>query len=109
LHETRAAAPDAPGRRLLEVTGLTRRGSFADVNFAAHSGEILGFAGLVGSSRTEVMRAIVGADRPDAGRVMIDGRLIEPGDARRAIRAGIGFVPENDSMSFPSAPIEVAW
>jgi ABC-type sugar transport system ATPase subunit len=95
LHEIRAAAPDTLGRHLLEVSGLTRRGSFVDVNFAAHSGEILGFAGLVGSGRTEVMRAIVGADRPDAGRVMVDGKLIKPGDARRAIRAGIGFVPEN--------------
>jgi len=95
LHETREAASTAPERRLLEVTGLTRRGSFADINFAANSGEILGFAGLVGSGRTEVMRAIAGADRPDAGRVMVDGRLIELGDARRAIRAGIGFVPEN--------------
>ena len=95
LHETREAATTASARRLLEVTGLTRRGSFADINFAAYSGEILGFAGLVGSGRTEVMRAIVGADRPDAGRVMVDGRLVELGDARRAIRAGIGFVPEN--------------
>ena len=95
VYETRAATANAPGKPLLEVTSLTRRGSFAEVSFTARSGEILGFAGLVGSGRTEIMRAIVGADRPDAGRVMVGGRLIEPGDARHAIRTGIGFVPEN--------------
>jgi rhamnose transport system ATP-binding protein len=95
LHETRGLVTEAPGRRLLEVTGLARRGGFSDISFVAHSGEIVGFAGLVGSGRTEVMRAIVGADRPDAGRVMVDGIPLEAGDPRRAIRAGVGFVPEN--------------
>jgi len=95
LHETRAVASGAPGRRVLEVTGLARRGSFCEISFVAHSGEIVGFAGLVGSGRTEVVRAIFGADRPDAGHVMIEGKRLEPGDPRRAIRAGIGFVPEN--------------
>ena len=95
VNETRATTINTPGKLLLEVTGLTHRGSFADVNFTARSGEILGFAGLVGSGRSEIMRAIVGADRPDVGRVRVEGKLVEPGDPRRAIRAGIGFVPEN--------------
>jgi rhamnose transport system ATP-binding protein len=95
LHETRVAVTAALGRRLLEVDALARRNRFSEISFAAHSGEILGFAGLVGSGRTEVMRAIVGADRPDAGHIIVDGTPLEPGDPRRAVRAGIGFVPEN--------------
>jgi len=80
---------------MLKVRGLSRRGSFSDISFVAHSGEIVGFAGLVGSGRTEAMRAIVGADRPDAGSVTVNATLLELGNVRLAIRAGIGFVPEN--------------
>jgi ABC-type sugar transport system ATPase subunit len=95
LHETRVTVTAMLGRRLLEVDALARRNRFSEISFAAHSGEILGFAGLVGSGRTEVMRAIVGADRPDTGHIIVDGTPLEPGDPRRGIRAGIGFVPEN--------------
>ncbi len=95
VHETRMLATPTPGQRMLEVTDLSRRGSFSDISFVAHSGEIVGFAGLVGSGRTEVMRAIFGADRPDAGGVIVDGARLAPGNPRLAIRAGIGFVPEN--------------
>jgi len=95
LHETRMLTTPAPGQQMLEVTGLSRRGSFSDISFVAHSGEIVGFAGLVGSGRTEVMRAIFGADRPDTGGVIVDGARLAPGNPRLAIRAGIGFVPEN--------------
>jgi len=95
LHETRALATRAPGERMLEVRGLSRRGSFSDISFIARSGEIVGFAGLVGSGRTEAMRAIAGADRPDAGSVTVNATPLELGNPRLAIRAGIGFVPEN--------------
>jgi ABC-type sugar transport system ATPase subunit len=95
LHETRAVATRALGQQMLKVRGLSRRGSFSDISFVAHSGEIVGFAGLVGSGRTEAMRAIVGADRPDAGSVTVNATLLELGNVRLAIRAGIGFVPEN--------------
>jgi ABC-type sugar transport system ATPase subunit len=95
LHEIRSVATQATGQPILEVTDLTRRGSFSNITFVAHSREILGFAGLVGSGRTEVMRAIVGADRTDAGHVIIDGAPLRPGNPRQAIRAGIGYVPED--------------
>ena len=74
---------------------MSRRGSFSDISFVARSGEIVGFAGLVGSGRTEAMRAIVGADRPDAGSVTVNATPLELGNPRLAIRAGMGFVPEN--------------
>jgi ABC-type sugar transport system ATPase subunit len=95
LHETRALTTGPPGQRMLEVRGVSRRGSFSDISFVAHSGEIVGFAGLVGSGRTEAMRAIVGADRPDAGSVTVNATPLELGNPRLAIRAGMGFVPEN--------------
>jgi rhamnose transport system ATP-binding protein len=95
LRETRAEAAGSPKHCVLEVTGLSRRGSFSDLSFVARSGEIVGLAGLVGAGRTEAVRAIFGADRPDAGHILIDGTPLELGDPRRAVRAGIGFVPED--------------
>ncbi len=82
-------------RVVLTVRGLSRKGAFEDVSFEVRQGEILGFAGLVGAGRTEVVRAIAGADRADAGVVEVDGeplRLRNPGSA---ISAGIFMVPED--------------
>ena len=59
---------------MLEVAGLSREGAFRDVSFKLHQGEVLGIAGLLGAGRTEVMRAIFGADLLDAGTVKLDGR-----------------------------------
>jgi ribose transport system ATP-binding protein len=81
----------------LRVEGLQRGDRVKGVSFAVRSGEILGLAGLVGSGRTETLRAIFGADRPDAGRIYRDEstvpiRIDEPRDA---VRAGIGMIPED--------------
>ena len=79
----------------LEVKGLTRRGVLEDVSFAVRSGEILGIAGLVGAGRTELLRAIFGADSLDAGEIRVDGKartVKRPGDA---IDAGIVLLPED--------------
>ncbi len=80
---------------MLEVRGLAKAKAFADISFGVRSGEIVGFSGLVGAGRTEVMRCIFGADRPDAGEVRMGGRTLPAGDPRAAIAAGMGFVPEN--------------
>jgi ABC-type sugar transport system ATPase subunit len=95
VHYQRAAQCSSFGRDALVVTGLERRGKFSGVGFTARAGEIVGFAGLVGAGRTEVMRAIFGADRADAGRVLVEGKALHLGDPRRAIRAGIAYLPEN--------------
>ncbi|HEV2782834.1 MAG TPA: sugar ABC transporter ATP-binding protein [Actinophytocola sp.] len=79
----------------LRVRGLTRHGSFADVSFTVHSGEIVALAGLVGAGRSEVSRAIFGVDRYDAGEVVVDGARLPPGDTAAAIRAGLALVPED--------------
>ena len=86
---------DANAPIVLEVEGLTRRGALDEVSLHVRAGEILGLAGLVGSGRSEVARAIVGADRRDSGTVRIAGRdlrIRRPGDAKRA---GVVMLPES--------------
>ncbi|MGO7956141.1 sugar ABC transporter ATP-binding protein [Rhizobium leguminosarum] len=65
-----------------------------DISFDLHSGEVLGVAGLVGSGRTELLRALSGADRVTSGTVKVDGKLLTLSDPRAAIAAGIGLLPE---------------
>jgi rhamnose transport system ATP-binding protein len=95
LYPERAGDPPDPGEEALTVTGLTRAGVFADVSFSVRRGEIVGLAGLVGSGRSEVARAVFGVDPVDAGRVLVAGRPLPLGDPRAAIRAGVGMVPED--------------
>ncbi|MEU4546287.1 sugar ABC transporter ATP-binding protein [Nonomuraea dietziae] len=86
---------ERPGRALLKVSGLGRRGAFDDVSFEVRAGEVVGLAGLVGAGRTEVARAIFGADRYDTGEVTVDGRPLPAGDIHAAMAAGLGLVPED--------------
>ena len=98
-HRERTAAGDV----VLSVEGLSRRGNaqdqnatvLADVGFEVRRGEILGIAGLVGAGRTEMARAVFGADPFDSGRVIIDGREVHIRSPQDAIRHGIGLVPED--------------
>ncbi|MGD0983287.1 MAG: sugar ABC transporter ATP-binding protein [Acidimicrobiales bacterium] len=83
------------GDVVLAVEHLSREGVFTDVSFTVRSGEIVVLAGLVGSGRSEVARAIFGIDRRDAGSVSINGRPLRAGSPIDAIAAGIGFVPED--------------
>jgi ribose transport system ATP-binding protein len=95
LKESIPKRPAAPGRPMLEVRNLTRAGAFRDVSFTARAGEIVGLGGLVGAGRTEVVRAIFGADPVDAGEIVLDGRPIQVRSPRDAIRLGIGLAPED--------------
>jgi rhamnose transport system ATP-binding protein len=83
------------GSTLLSVHRLTREGVFFDVSFEVRAGEIVALAGLVGAGRSEVARAIFGVDKPDAGHVEVDGRRLPAGRPLAAMRAGLGFVPED--------------
>lgn len=78
----------------LEVSGLTRKGIFEDVSFQVHKGEIVGFGGLIGAGRTELVRCIYGIDRYTSGRITVEGRSYVP-SARKSIKHGFGFVPED--------------
>lgn len=82
----------------LEVRGLERRGGpvpLHGVSFTVHRGEIVGLAGLVGAGRSEVARAVFGADPFDGGELLMDGRLVRFHSPAEAIRAGIAMVPED--------------
>ncbi|HPA41024.1 MAG TPA: sugar ABC transporter ATP-binding protein [Candidatus Hydrogenedentes bacterium] len=83
------------GAERLRVEGLTRDGLFHDVGFSLHAGEIVGLTGLVGSRRTEVVRAIFGADRLSAGRVFVGGKEAAVSSPRDAIANGIGLLTED--------------
>ena len=85
----------AIGNPVLAVHRLTREGVFFDVSFEVRAGEIVALAGLVGAGRSEVARAIFGIDRADAGHVEVDGRRLKAARPLAAMRAGIGFVPED--------------
>jgi ribose transport system ATP-binding protein len=83
------------GSVVLEVRGLSRTGVIEDVSFALRHGEILGIAGLVGSGRTEMVRAIFGADRRTSGQILIEGKPTDIRSPRSAVLAKMALVPEN--------------
>lgn len=86
---------DVSHEPLLEVEGLTRASAPIDVSMTVGRGEIVGLAGLLGSGRTELARAIFGADRPDRGVVKVAGRRVRIRSPRDAVRAGLGYTPED--------------
>lgn len=83
-----------PGEEYFKVEGLTNS-YFQDVSFSVRKGEIIGFAGLVGAGRTEVMRAIVGLDPLYSGRIIKDGKEIQIKDVAQAKDNGIAMVSED--------------
>ncbi len=84
-----------PGRPLLEVRGLGRGTVLHDINLTLRAGEVVGVAGLLGAGRTEMARAIVGADPHDTGEIRIKGQTVHLNHPADAIRRGIGFMPED--------------
>ncbi|HEX9903442.1 MAG TPA: sugar ABC transporter ATP-binding protein [Propylenella sp.] len=83
------------GEVILSVRGLSRRGAFENISFDVRRGEVLGFAGLIGAGRTEVMRAVFGADAADEGEIVKAGQRFRAQGPRHAIAAGIGYLPED--------------
>ena len=90
-----AGEQSSPGQLVLSVQHLTREGVFTDISFGVRAGEIVAFAGLVGSGRSEVARAIFGIERYDAGSVTVAGRRLRRGSPAGAMAAGVGLVPED--------------
>ncbi|MDK4266077.1 sugar ABC transporter ATP-binding protein [Corynebacterium accolens] len=84
-----------PGKALLEVKDLSSEGAFHDVSFEVRAGEVVGLAGLVGAGRTEIIRAIAGADSYDSGTIHVEGNALPNGDISSSIAAGVGHIPEN--------------
>ncbi|MGZ9165945.1 MAG: sugar ABC transporter ATP-binding protein [Anaerolineales bacterium] len=82
----------------LKVEHLTREGSFWDISFELHKGEILGMAGLVGAGRTNVARALFGVEPATSGRIQLDGRDVAITSSQQAIRLGLAYVPEDRQL-----------
>jgi ribose transport system ATP-binding protein len=72
-----------------------KAGTFKDVSFDVHAGEIFGIAGIVGAGRTELVRAIAGAQHRSGGSVELDGKTLKADDPRAAIKSGIVLIPED--------------
>jgi ribose transport system ATP-binding protein len=89
------ASPAEAREPVLEVRRLARKGILTDINFTLHKGEILGVYGLVGAGRTELARALIGADRVDSGDILLEGRRLRIASPRDAIRSGLCLAPED--------------
>ena len=83
------------GEKILEVRNIVRKGVLHDVSFDLYRGEILGFAGLMGAGRSELARAIFGADPIDSGVVIMNGKKLSVLSPAESIRAGIAYLSEN--------------
>ncbi len=83
------------GKELLKVENLAQLGAFRGISFSLHEGEILGFFGLVGAGRTEVVRTIFGVDQASEGAIYLEGELFKPKGAVHSMRRGIALVPED--------------
>ncbi|MGN0544384.1 MAG: sugar ABC transporter ATP-binding protein [Acutalibacteraceae bacterium] len=82
------------GKKIMEVKGISTS-EVQNISFELYAGEILGFAGLVGAGRTELVRALFGADRITAGEVVVDDKSVKLKNPRDAVRAGIVCAPED--------------
>ena len=87
--------PLAQRKPVLEVSGLTRNGVLNNIDFTLYQGEILGFAGLMGAGRTELARAIFGADPIDGGTLKLNGKVTVIKDIPDAIKQGISYLTED--------------
>lgn len=93
------AVPAPQDQVMLEVRGLSSpNGTFRNIDFSVNRGEVFGIAGLVGAGRTELVRAITGADPIATGDVILDGKDITPRSPRDAIRNGVVLVPEDRKL-----------
>jgi ribose transport system ATP-binding protein len=87
--------PTSDGRIVLAADGLTRANVLSDVSVTVRAGDIVGLAGLLGSGRSETVRAIFGTQRVDEGRVSVDSKPVPTGSPRRSIKAGVTLLAED--------------
>ncbi len=102
----RLGAP--PGEVILDVRRLRRSRHLPDVSFTLREGEILGIAGLVGSGRTEIMRALIAADKPHARDIAFRGRPFAPASPADSRARGLGLLPEDRKQQGVILPFAVS-
>ncbi|GAB4448175.1 MAG: sugar ABC transporter ATP-binding protein [Anaerolineae bacterium] len=96
IYEAAPEIPENPSQEVvLEVKNVNRGNALKDINFTLKKGEILGFAGLMGAGRTEVARAIFGADRIDSGEIWVHGQKADIKSPQDAVKYGIGYLSED--------------
>lgn len=95
LQDVRPLAEHEAGNEALRVDGLSKAGRFSDVSFHIRAGEIVGFAGLVGAGRTDVMRCLFGIDQPDKGKIWIKGESARPRAPYESIGKGMAMLSED--------------
>lgn len=83
------------GRQVLQVKNLNNPGVYEEVSFSVREGEVLGFSGLMGAGRTEIMRAVYGLDKAASGEIMVDGKKVQIHSPKAAVELGIGMVTED--------------
>lgn len=91
--QSKQATPDESV--VLSVKNLAMKSNYEDVSFDLHKGEIIGFAGVLGSGRESVCRAIAGVEKPDSGQILVNGKPLVFGSASASIKAGVGYVPQD--------------
>jgi ribose transport system ATP-binding protein len=96
-----------PGEERLRVENLTVRGKLSGISFSVRSGEIVGVAGLMGAGRTEMAKALFGAEKMDGGEIFVDGKPVRISQPIDAIRAGIALVTEDRKEEGLVLPLSV--
>ncbi len=108
IFEESPELPEHPSTEVvLEVRNLSRGRAIRDVSFKLHRGEILGISGLVGAGRTEVMRAVFGADPHDSGEVLIHGKAVKIRTPADAVAHGVGYLSEDRKRYGLALPMDV--
>jgi len=95
------------GDEIFRAEGLCKAGTFADISFNLHAGEILGLTGLVGSGRSEVAQAIFGIYPPDKGTIYIKNKPVHIGNPLKAMKLGIGYMPEDRQIQGLVLPFSI--
>ncbi len=96
-----------PGEELLRVENFSDGNHFENINFSVHRGEILGFFGLVGAGRSEIMRALYGAERYTSGEIYLKGEKTHIKNPETALKKGIGFLTEDRRADGLALPLEI--
>ena len=86
------------GNTVLEVRNLSQGKRLVDVGFSVRAGEVLGVAGLVGAGRTEIAKAVFGADRRESGEILVENKMVNIRTPQDAIQAGLGYLPEDRKL-----------
>ena len=95
------------GEKILEVNNLNSGKSVKNASFELHRGEVLGFFGLIGAGRTELLRTIFGADKIDSGEIKINQKEVKIKKPIDSIKAGIGLIPEDRQKQGLALPLSV--